>query len=167
VLACVSVRDGAVRLMRGLVTAGRAVRQERFCWSSTGAEVHALLSALDQVFGVAVESVRAHLEEQRSAWVHGPRGRGDNAAMESFFALLQENVLGPQRWDTADELRLAMVTWIERNRSAHLGGGEHDNRVHERLQGVPLRWDDQQVALATVPSGAVRAQQHAPAEHDG
>lgn len=35
-----------------------------------------------------------------------------------------------------------------------------------RLQGVPLRWDDQQGALANLPSGAVRAQQHAPADHD-
>jgi len=39
---------------------------------------------------------------------------GDNAAMESFFALLQRNVLDRQRWDTRDELRIAIVTWIER-----------------------------------------------------
>ncbi len=39
---------------------------------------------------------------------------GDNAAMESFFALLQRNVLDRQRWTTRHELRLAMVTWIER-----------------------------------------------------
>jgi transposase InsO family protein len=39
---------------------------------------------------------------------------GDNAAMESFFALLQNNVLDRQRWRTREELRLAMVTWIER-----------------------------------------------------
>ena len=39
---------------------------------------------------------------------------GDNAAMESFFALLQKNVLDRQRWATRDELRLAIVTWIER-----------------------------------------------------
>jgi transposase InsO family protein len=39
---------------------------------------------------------------------------GDNAAMESFFALLQKNVLDRQRWDTRDELRIAIVTWIER-----------------------------------------------------
>ena len=45
------------------------------------------------------------------------RGRvgacGDNAAMESFFALLQKNVLDRQRWKTRDELRLAIITWIE------------------------------------------------------
>ncbi|NMH96591.1 IS3 family transposase [Pseudonocardia acidicola] len=38
----------------------------------------------------------------------------DNAAMESFFALLQKNVLDRQRWTTREELRLAIITWIER-----------------------------------------------------
>jgi putative transposase len=39
---------------------------------------------------------------------------GDNAAMESFFSLLQKNVLDRRRWDTREELRIAIVTWIER-----------------------------------------------------
>jgi transposase InsO family protein len=39
---------------------------------------------------------------------------GDNAAMESFFSLLQKNVLNRQRWASRDELRIAIVTWIER-----------------------------------------------------
>ncbi len=39
---------------------------------------------------------------------------GDNAAMESFFSLLQKNVLNTRRWATRDELRIAIVTWIER-----------------------------------------------------
>ena len=39
---------------------------------------------------------------------------GDNAAMESFFALLQKNVLDRKRWDSREELRIAIVTWIER-----------------------------------------------------
>ena len=34
--------------------------------------------------------------------------------MESFFALLQKNVLNRQRWRTRAELRLAIVSWIER-----------------------------------------------------
>ena len=38
----------------------------------------------------------------------------DNAAMESFFALLQRNVLDRKRWTTREDLRLAIVTWIER-----------------------------------------------------
>ena len=39
---------------------------------------------------------------------------GDNAAMESFFALLQKNVLDQQHWTTRDELKLAIIDWIER-----------------------------------------------------
>ncbi|WP_156365505.1 IS3 family transposase, partial [Sciscionella sediminilitoris] len=35
-------------------------------------------------------------------------------AMESFFSLLQKNVLNRRRWTTRDELRIAIVTWIER-----------------------------------------------------
>ncbi|MDE9366121.1 IS3 family transposase [Luteipulveratus sp. YIM 133132] len=50
----------------------------------------------------------------------------DNAAMESFFALLQKNVLDRRTWTTKDELRIAIVTWIERTyhrrrRQARLG----------------------------------------------
>ena len=40
-------------------------------------------------------------------------GAGDNASMESFFSLLQKNVLNTRRWGTRADLRLAMVTWIE------------------------------------------------------
>ena len=39
---------------------------------------------------------------------------GDNAAMESFFALLQKNVLDRRSWATREQLRTAIVTWIER-----------------------------------------------------
>jgi transposase InsO family protein len=39
---------------------------------------------------------------------------GDNAAMESFFALLQKNVLNRRSWATREELRSAIVWWIER-----------------------------------------------------
>jgi transposase InsO family protein len=39
---------------------------------------------------------------------------GDNAAMESFFSLLQKNVLDRRRWATREQLRIAIVTWIER-----------------------------------------------------
>ena len=34
--------------------------------------------------------------------------------MQSFFSLLQKNVLDVQRWKTREELRLAIVNWIER-----------------------------------------------------
>ena len=33
--------------------------------------------------------------------------------MESFFSLLQKNVLNRKRWNTREELRLATITWIE------------------------------------------------------
>ncbi len=40
-------------------------------------------------------------------------GAGDNASMESFFSLLQKNVLNTRRWDTRDQLRIKIVRWIE------------------------------------------------------
>jgi transposase InsO family protein len=50
--------------------------------------------------------------------IHGSMGQvgsaGDNAAMESFFSLLQKNVLNRQTWDTREQLRIAIITWIER-----------------------------------------------------
>lgn len=51
---------------------------------------------------------------------------GDNAAMESFFSLLQHNVLDRRRWETREQLRIAIVSWIERTyhrrrRQARLG----------------------------------------------
>lgn len=54
----------------------------------------------------------------REHGLYGSLGRvgaaGDNAAMESFFALLQNNVLDRRRWDTREELRIAIIFWIER-----------------------------------------------------
>ncbi len=38
---------------------------------------------------------------------------GDNAAMESFFGLLQNNVLNRRTWPTRQQLRTAIVTWTE------------------------------------------------------
>ena len=51
----------------------------------------------------------------------------DNAAMESFYALLQKNVLNRRRrWRTRDELASEIITWIEhtynrRRRQRRLG----------------------------------------------
>jgi putative transposase len=60
----------------------------------------------------------AYVRALRAADLAGSMGRtgacGDNAAMESFFALLQKNVLDRHRWNTRDQLRLAIITWIER-----------------------------------------------------
>ncbi len=46
--------------------------------------------------------------------------------MESFFSLLQKNVLNRRRWATRQDLRIAIITWIERTyhrrrRQARLG----------------------------------------------
>ena len=61
---------------------------------------------------------KAFVRMIRNNGLTGSMGRvgacGDNAAMESFFSLLQKNVLNQQRWDTREELRLAIVIWIER-----------------------------------------------------
>jgi putative transposase len=58
---------------------------------------------------------------QRTLRAHGLTGSmgrvsaaGDNAAMASFFSLLQKNVLNRQSWASREELRLAIITWIER-----------------------------------------------------
>lgn len=55
----------------------------------------------------------------RAHGLAGSMGRvasaGDNAAMESFYSLLQKNVLDQHRWRTRDELASAIVTWIERD----------------------------------------------------
>jgi putative transposase len=60
----------------------------------------------------------AYVRTLRNNGLVGSMGRvgacGDNAAMESFFALLQKNILDRQRWATREELRLAIITWIER-----------------------------------------------------
>ena len=60
----------------------------------------------------------AFVRTLRSHGLTGSMGRvgacGDNAAMESFFALLQKNVLDRRRWSSREQLRLAIITWIER-----------------------------------------------------
>ena len=38
---------------------------------------------------------------------------GDNAAMESFFSLLQKNVLDRRWWSSRQQLRLAIIGWLE------------------------------------------------------
>ena len=78
--------------------------------------------------------------------LRGSMGRvgacGDNAAMESFFALLQKNVLDRQRWTSRHELRLAIVSWIETS--------YHRKRRQRRLGKLtPIEFETiQPVALA-------------------
>lgn len=73
---------------------------------------------------------RDYLATLNGAGLTGSMGRvgaaGDNAAMESFFSLLQTNVLDRQRWRTHQQLKLAIITWIEqtyhrRRRQRRLG----------------------------------------------
>ena len=40
--------------------------------------------------------------------------RSMDRVSQSFFSLLQKNVLNRQAWGTRDQLRIAIVTWIER-----------------------------------------------------
>ena len=73
---------------------------------------------------VVVASDRGYHFRARSFWavlaaagLQGSMGRvasaGDNAAMESWHALLQKNVLDRRRWRTRDELHQAIVFWTE------------------------------------------------------
>ncbi|GAB09452.1 putative transposase [Gordonia araii NBRC 100433] len=89
------------------------------------AALHSAVARRDEVAGCIVHSDRGSQFRSRK-FVHalnthgltGSMGKvgacGDNAAMESFFALLQRNVLDRQRWATREQLRIAIVTWIER-----------------------------------------------------
>src|SRR5688500_10270577 len=87
--------------------------------------VNALRNALALRGGVAtiVHSDRgsqfrshAYVRTLRQAQLRGSMGRvgacADNAAMESFFSLLQKNVLNRHSWHNREQLRLAIVAWI-------------------------------------------------------
>lgn len=59
---------------------------------------------------------------------------GDNAAMESFFSLLQRNVLNTKTWASREELTIAIITWIERR--------YHQRRRQQRLgQLTPVEYE--------------------------
>jgi putative transposase len=74
---------------------------------------HSDAGSVDRVT-IPQQRLRPHVAQQRPGRLDGPRQCGDNAAMESFFALLQKNVLDRQRWATREDLRLAIITWIEK-----------------------------------------------------
>ena len=87
--------------------------------------LHNAVARRGDVAGCIVDSDRGSQFRARK-FVHalnrhglvGSMGRvgaaGDNAAMESFFALLQKNVLDRRTWASRQELRIAIVTWTER-----------------------------------------------------
>ena len=66
---------------------------------------------------------RKHIRALSRHGMFGSMGRvgasGSNTAIESFFALLQNNVLDRCTWTTSEELHLAIVTWIERTYHRH------------------------------------------------
>ncbi|MER7031942.1 IS3 family transposase [Streptomyces albidoflavus] len=65
---------------------------------------------------------------------------GDNAAMESFFSLLQKNILDRRTWATREELRIAIVTWIERTyhrRRRQIGLGRLTPVEYETVMTTP------------------------------
>ena len=70
---------------------------------------------------------------------------GDNAAMESFWALLQRNVLDQQQWRSREELHYAIVYWIEHT---------YNRRRRQRGLGklTPVEFE-----LAFAPSAATQA----------
>jgi transposase InsO family protein len=78
-----------------------------------------------------------------AAGLRGSMGRvaaaGDNAAMESFHALLQTNVLNRRRWRTRAELRYEVISWIEHT---------YNRRRRQRALGklTPVEFE---LALAT------------------
>src|SRR5690606_18948491 len=77
----------------------------------------------EQVLHPPIESgqFRSRRFAQALKWngLVGSMGRvasaSDNAAKESFFALLQKNLLNRQTWDSREQLRSATTLWIERN----------------------------------------------------
>jgi transposase InsO family protein len=112
-----AVKDACSKRIVGYSMAGRMTAE---------LAVNALRNALTLrgVVGTVVHSdrgsqFRSHVFVQalREAGLVGSMGRvgacADNAAMESFFSLLQKNVLNRRRWQTREELRLAIIVWIE------------------------------------------------------
>ena len=79
-----------------------------------GAEVAGCILHSDR--GSQFRSRKVHRTLARYSMV-GSMGQvasaADNAAMESFFSLLQKNALDHRPWRTRDDLRVAIVTWIE------------------------------------------------------
>ncbi|QJC21403.1 IS3 family transposase [Arcanobacterium buesumense] len=63
------------------------------------------------------------------------RAGGDNAVMESFFALLQKNVGNRHSWASRGELSVAITDWIE--------GTYHRNHRQNRLgKQTPIQYED-------------------------
>jgi hypothetical protein len=84
---------------------------------------------------------------QRTLRVHGLQGcmgrvasAGDNAAMDSFFSLLQKNVLNRQPWNDRHQLRSAIITWIE---------STYNHRRRQRARASSPRQSSKRSSAAT------------------
>jgi transposase InsO family protein len=109
--------------------------------------------ALRRPTGTVVHSDRgsqfrshAFVRTLRDCGLVGSMGRvgtcADNAAMESFFSLLQKNVLNRRRWPTRQQLRLAIIVWIEHT--------YHRRRRQDRLGRLtPIEFE---TLLSTAPA---------------
>lgn len=90
---------------------------------------------------------KAFTKRLKTYRLHGSMGRvgacADNAAMESFFSLLQKNVLDKKQWETRLELRLAIVTWIKKT---------YHRRRRQTLLGkmTPIQYEESNMPLNRV-----------------
>ncbi len=72
---------------------------------------------------------------------------GDNAAMESFFALVQKNVLNRHGWATREQLRYELVYWTEHT---------YNHRRRQRALGklTPIEFE---LAFTSLPTDTAHA----------
>lgn len=66
--------------------------------------------------------------------VNGPRWRVRRLAVMGPFSLLQKNVVNKQRWQSKQELRLEIVTWIERTH-------HHRRRQRRHRRLTPIEFE--------------------------
>ncbi len=103
----------------------------------------AALSTPTGGFSVPSAEVRPRLHRHDMVGSMGRVGAcGDNAATESFLSLLQKNVLNRRSWATRQELRIAIITWIERT--------YHRRRRQDALGRLtPIEYETIMTTLAT------------------
>ena len=95
-----------------------------------------------------------HLAAQRprraAALARAAAAAADNAAMESFYALLQKNVLNRRaRWRTRDELASEIIVWTEHTynrRRRQRALGRLSPVAYELAFTTPLCLEDNELA---------------------
>ncbi len=82
----------------------------------------------------------------------------DNTAMESFYALVQKNVLNRQRvWQTRQEFRIALIRWINVKYNAK-------RRQRGRMRMTPIEYE---AVFAKRPLGATISSNELPLSSTG